>query len=61
VGDINCDFGVDILDLAELANQWLQGCEEPSWCGGTDFDYSGVVDLIDFASFAKNWLVGVTP
>jgi len=61
VGDINRNFSVDIFDLSELANQWLETCEEPDWCEWADLDKSGSVDLFDLAEFAEHWLEGITP
>jgi len=54
--DFNRDWNVGLLDLAELADQWLQSCSDPTWCGGTDVDHSSTVDFTDFAIFADNWL-----
>jgi len=60
-GDINQDWVVNSLDLKEFANQWLQPCSDPNWCGGCDIDHSGRVNLADFAIFAENWLWGKIP
>jgi len=56
--DINDDGKVNIEDFAVLAAWWDDddGCVEPDWCGGADFDISGVVDMLDFTYFAENWL-----
>ncbi len=58
-GDLNGDCKVDMLDLVEIANQWLRtDCEsENNFCNGADFEPDGDVDMIDFAFFAQNWLV----
>jgi hypothetical protein len=38
--------------LAGLASHWLEeGCADPDWCGGFDFDQNSVVNLGDFALF----------
>ncbi len=58
-GDLNSDCKVDMLDLVEIANQWLRtDCgSENNFCNGADFELDGDVDMIDFAFFAQNWLV----
>ena len=53
-GDLNEDFGVDIVDLLIMAEDWLKyDCHSPAnldaWCR---------VDLQDFSILAKNWLGG---
>jgi len=54
--DFNPNWRIDLLDLAEFANKWLETCSEPNWCQGRDLDYSTTVDFSDFAIFADNWL-----
>lgn len=56
--DINNDGKVNIEDFAALAVWWDDdnGCVEPDWCGGADFDMSGTVDFTDLAYFVENWL-----
>ena len=58
-GDLNSDCKVNMLDFAEIANQWLRtDCgSENNFCNGADFEPDGNVDMIDLASFAQNWLV----
>jgi hypothetical protein len=54
-GDIAGLYGVDIVDFAELARNWLkQGC--PSGCEQADMDNSGTVDLGDLAILMANWM-----
>jgi hypothetical protein len=55
VGDINKDFGVDIADLAILADSWLDyNCD-----GIANLDTLCRVDLGDFNVLAANWLSGM--
>jgi hypothetical protein len=54
--DFNRDWYVDLPDLAEFAEQWLQPCSDPNWCQGIDLDRSTIVNFTDFAIFAKDWL-----
>jgi len=57
-GDINDNCKVDFYDFALFATEWLaEGCDEPDWCGGADFDLSGDVTLIDLDELAQNWLI----
>ena len=53
-GDLNSDCKVDMLDLAEIAGQWLQTGSDLSADIAGDDDQ---VNFLDFASFAQNWLV----
>jgi hypothetical protein len=55
-GDVTHDVIVDWNDIRELAEQWLNSCIEPDWCGGCDIDKSGRVDFVDFSKLAENWL-----
>ena len=56
--DINDDGKVNIEDFAVLSMWWddENACSTPSWCGGADFDMSGVVDFTDLTYFVENWL-----
>ncbi len=56
--DINDDGKVNIEDFAVLATWWDDddACLLPDWCGGADFNMSGMVDMFDLAFFAENWL-----
>jgi len=56
--DINDDGKVNLEDFAVLSVWWddENGCSSPGWCGGADFDMSGVVDFTDLAYFVENWL-----
>jgi hypothetical protein len=57
-GDIAGLYGVDWIDLEELAFHWLQtGC--PTDCEDADIDESGTVDLLDYSVLAADWLVGM--
>jgi hypothetical protein len=58
-GDLNSDCKVDMLDLVEIANQWLRtNCVSGNnFCQWADIQPDGDVDMIDFAIFAHNWLV----
>lgn len=54
-GDLNNDFGVDLVDLTLMADDWLAyDCSSNSnldgWCR---------VDLNDFFVLAKNWMGGI--
>ncbi len=55
--DVNRDFVVDIVDLAQFCANWLAtGCAEPDDCGRADLIDDGTVNGLDFAEFAKYWL-----
>jgi len=48
---------VNFRDFAIFASYWQDNtCQQPDWCGGSDFDQSGVVDSVDLMMFAENWL-----
>jgi hypothetical protein len=49
-GDLHFDCVVDLLDLAEFANQWLDSAG-----ASADFVGDDGVDFSDFAVFARNW------
>lgn len=54
-GDLNNDFGVDIADLAILADDWLSyNCASVA-----NFDGGCRVDLRDFSVLAAHWLGGI--
>jgi hypothetical protein len=56
-GDIAELYGVDIADLMEVINNWLEeGCL--TGCEDADIDNSGKVDLADYAILAQYWLEG---
>jgi len=50
--DINMDWIVDYLDIATLADEWLQSDSELQ----TDFYEDNFIDFADFAVFAQQWL-----
>lgn len=50
--DINMDWIVDYLDIATLADEWLQSDSELQ----TDFYQDNFIDFADFAVFAQQWL-----
>lgn len=55
--DFDGDVNVNFADYAIFASHWFeQDCNYPTWCGGTDLDYSGSVDINDLAIFVKHWL-----
>jgi hypothetical protein len=56
VNDLTGDCYIDFNDFAIVANYWLQGCNSPGWCGGSDLDYSQLVDWFDMKVLAENWL-----
>ena len=51
-----CYYGVDsvrVIDrrmegVAVLAMHWLEDCEKPGWCEGSDENEDGAVDFADF-------------
>ena len=54
-GDVNGDGVVDIHDLMEFINHWLEDeCFDPNWCGGADLSRSTNVDLVDYAMLVSN-------
>jgi hypothetical protein len=56
-GDIAGLYGVDMADLMEVVNNWLEQ-ECPTSCEQADIDGSGQVDLGDLAILAGNWIEG---
>jgi|GEM_PF-6531374 len=57
-GDINYDCRVDFLDLAELAQWWLQECDEYSPCNEADLTGDGEVGAGDLQMLAEYWMEG---
>jgi len=55
--NFNDDLRVDLLDWAELANNWHKPCSKPGGCGGIDLDHSEFVDFGDVMFFAEDWLL----
>jgi endo-1,4-beta-xylanase len=57
LSDLNTDCYVDELDLAIMADYWLEtNCAGLDDCEGSDFEPDGDVDFADFSDFAKLWL-----
>jgi hypothetical protein len=52
LADITYDGIVDINDVAEFSNQWLQTSIAPA-----DFNRDGRIDFLDFAQLANKWLI----
>jgi hypothetical protein len=58
--DIVDDDVIDVLDLVEVAHQWLEmDCCLSNLCEGTDLDASGTVDMGDFSILAENWQMDI--
>jgi hypothetical protein len=57
--DINTDGGVDLADVAILAQYWLYMDCGP--CGGADLTGDGNVDATDLKQLVSEWLVGKGP
>lgn len=55
-GDLNNDCIVNSLDLAVLADKWLDFCSDSDWCEGNDFNRDGQVNLEDILILCENWL-----
>jgi hypothetical protein len=56
-GDFEPDGDVDFIDLAKLAQRWLDTiCDD---CGGADLTGDGQVNIDDLLEFANNWLAGL--
>lgn len=58
IADINLDAVVDVLDVANMAKQWLSQPTAP----GADIapgDGDEFVDMLDFATLAENWDTGL--
>jgi len=54
-GDMAGLYGVDLVDYAELARNWMnQNC--PINCEQADIDNSGTVDLADLSILTADWL-----
>ncbi|MFC1739100.1 hypothetical protein ACFL1G_08640 [Planctomycetota bacterium] len=59
-GDLDLDGGVNFIDYANFANNWLaSGCTGCSWCNCADLDHSGDVNYDDLEIFIENWLAGI--
>jgi len=58
--DFNHDSQVNLLDLAQLAENWRRQCSQPLWCAGMDLDHSGRVSITDLAIFAQEWLLAAS-
>lgn len=57
--DLTDDCFVDQADFSVMAAHWGDDeCVAPDWCGGADFDTSGVVGLEDLEELALQWLTG---
>ncbi|MHC4323465.1 MAG: hypothetical protein ACYSUX_04235 [Planctomycetota bacterium] len=59
VADLTADGWIDFKDFAVFSSHWSrQDCEDPNtnWCGGADFDHSGMVDVNDLELFTQYWL-----
>jgi hypothetical protein len=54
--DLNLTGKVDFVDFSIFASQWMNDCQSPEWCYGSDFDKSGKVDMFDLVVFAENWM-----
>jgi hypothetical protein len=56
---------VDNLDLAELADHWLEDSNSPNWYPECDMappsSPDGMVNFLDFAVLAEHWLEGIEP
>jgi hypothetical protein len=60
--DLDGDYRVNMEDFSILAGFWShEGCSEPDWCSGIDFDHSGKIDILDVKMLAEHWLEGITP
>ena len=58
--DFACPYGVDFSDYSYWADWWGGSCDaENEYCGGCDFDQSGIVDVADFAVLCGRWLEGI--
>ena len=56
VADVTDNAIIDFGDFAELANSWMESCNEPDWCEGRDFDQSNMVDFNDLFRLCEDWL-----
>jgi hypothetical protein len=60
-GDLNLDGGVNFIDFAFFASNWLcSGCAFCPWCNRADINRSGEVDYFDVKIIADNWLKGIS-
>ncbi|MBN2843567.1 MAG: hypothetical protein JXM68_10775 [Sedimentisphaerales bacterium] len=58
LADFDGNCRVDLLDLAVIAQYWLNDECQNSWfnCSGVDIDRNGQVDIIDLETLAGQWL-----
>jgi len=55
--DFDDDGGVNLGDLAIIAEYWLSStCAAPDWCGQADLNLDNSVDVLDLAAFTEFWL-----
>lgn len=57
--DINLDMGVDFIDFAILANQWMQSPGTPSADIAPVPNGDNLVNELDLKELSENWLEGV--
>jgi hypothetical protein len=57
LGDFDGNGTVNMVDLADLATQWLNSCVGPDWCNGTDLNVSGNIDFEDYTKLAESWMI----
>ena len=58
ISDFDIDGEIDIVDLATLAQQWLETEGELSANIAPWPNVDNIVDFQDFASFAQHWIEG---
>lgn len=55
--DFDDSNDIDFLDFAHFCLDWLDtNCLYPTWCNGSDLDYSGDVGLKDLNIISRYWL-----
>ena len=54
--DLSGDCIIDFADFAALTANWLGNCQEPNFCGGSDFNNDNTVDSNDLLMLAGKWL-----
>ena len=47
---------VDMPLYSKMASNWLNECDSPDWCEGTDLNADKVVDFVDLKIFGDQWL-----
>lgn len=57
IADFSDNGSVDTVDLAKLAEEWLETENLSTDISPTDGD--GIVNFLDFATLADNWLAGL--